>query len=136
MQRREFLKTVNLLAMAGSGSSRALSGASVNKRNIRKGIMYETVKTGSSVLEKFQAVKAADFEGIEPSSHMDQAEVLSALKTSGLSAASVCCSTHWKKPLTDPDPAIREGRSARDWSKLCGMRKRMAPVPCCWSLRW
>ncbi|MDQ2947651.1 MAG: sugar phosphate isomerase/epimerase [Acidobacteriota bacterium] len=108
MHRREFLKTANLLAIAGSTSSWAVSGASVNKRNLRKAIMYETVKTGSTVLEKFQAVKAAGFEGIEPSSHMDQAEVLSALKASGLSAASVCCSTHWKKPLTDPDPAVRE----------------------------
>ena len=108
MHRREFLKTANLLAITASASGGALSGASVNKRNLRKAIMYETVKTGSSVLEKFQAVKAAGFEGVEPSSHMDQAEVLSALKVSGLSAASVCCSTHWKKPLTDPDPAVRE----------------------------
>ena len=105
MNRREFLTTSSMIA---TSTTSALSGASANKRNIRKAIMYETVKTGSTVLEKFQAVKAAGFEGIEPSSHMDQAEVLSALKTSGLSAASVCCSTHWKKPLTDPDPAVRE----------------------------
>ena len=100
MNRREFLTASALLT--------ASAGATPNKRNIRKAIMYETVKTGSTVLEKFQAVKAAGFEGIEPSSHMDQAEVLSALKTSGLNAASVCCSTHWKKPLTDPDPAVRD----------------------------
>lgn len=70
--------------------------------------MYETVKTGGTVLDRFQAVKVAGFEGIEPSSHMDQAEVLAALKSSGLSAASVCCATHWKKPLTDPSAAVRE----------------------------
>ncbi len=108
MKRREFLTTTGLIAATGSFSTRTLSAASANKRAIRKAIMYETVKTGSTVLEKFQAVKAAGFEGVEPSSHMDQAEVLSALKASGLSAASVCCSTHWKKPLTDPDPAVRE----------------------------
>ena len=105
MNRREFLTTSTLLA---ASTTNPLSGASPNKRNIRKAIMYETVKTGSTVLEKFQAVKDAGFEGIEPSSHMNQAEVLAALKTTGLSAASVCCSTHWKKPLTDPDPAVRE----------------------------
>lgn len=108
MKRREFLTTTGLLAVSGTSTTGTLSAASTNKRSIRKAIMYETVKTGATVLDKFQAVKAAGFEGVEPSSHMDQAEVLSALKASGLSAASVCCSTHWKKPLTDPDPGVRE----------------------------
>ncbi len=108
MKRREFLTTTGLLAVSGTSTTGTLSAASTNKRSIRKAIMYETVKTGSTVLDKFQAIKAAGFEGVEPSSHMDQAEVLSALKASGLSAASVCCSTHWKKPLTDPDPGVRE----------------------------
>ena len=69
--------------------------------------MYETIKLDGPVLAKFQAVKAAGFEGVEPSSHMSQTEVLAALHASGLAAASVCCSTHWKKPLSDPDPAVR-----------------------------
>ena len=56
--------------------------------------MYDTVKLDGSVMAKFQAVKAAGFEGIEPMSHMNQAEVLEAFKSSGLAAASVCCSTH------------------------------------------
>jgi len=41
-------------------------------------------------------------------SHMDQAEVLRALEATGLKAASVCCSTHWKQPLSDPNPAVRQ----------------------------
>jgi hexulose-6-phosphate isomerase len=40
-------------------------------------------------------------------SHMKQEEVLAAFKATGLSAASVCCATHWKSPVTDPDPAVR-----------------------------
>ena len=28
--------------------------------------------------------------------------------TTGLKAASVCCSTHWAKPLSDPDPQVRK----------------------------
>ncbi|MDQ6707152.1 MAG: sugar phosphate isomerase/epimerase [Acidobacteriota bacterium] len=100
MNRRMFLQMTGLLAAA-----RPSAGSS---RNIHKAIMYETVKLPGSVLERFQAVKAAGFEGIEPMSHMDQAEVSNALKSSGLKAASVCCSTHWKKPLSDPDPAVRE----------------------------
>jgi hexulose-6-phosphate isomerase len=70
--------------------------------------MYQTVKMPGSVMERFQAIKAAGFEGVEPLSHMNQAEVLGALKATGLSAASVCCDTHWKKPLSDPSPAVRE----------------------------
>ncbi len=70
--------------------------------------MYETVGIKGSVLEKFQAVKAAGFEGIEPMSHMSQQEVLDAFAATGLKPASCCCATHWKKPLSDPDPAVRQ----------------------------
>ncbi len=74
--------------------------------------MYETISMKGSVLEKFQAVKSAGFSGIEPISHMNRAEVLEALRTTGLEAASVCCATHWKSPLSDPDQSIREAGRA------------------------
>jgi len=70
--------------------------------------MYETIRLKGSVHEKFQAVKAAGFEGIEPMGGMDQAEVFKARDDSGLHCPSVCCHTHWQKPITDPDPAVRE----------------------------
>jgi hexulose-6-phosphate isomerase len=41
-------------------------------------------------------------------SHMNQDEVMKALEESGLKAASVCCNTHWSKPVSDPNPAVRE----------------------------
>jgi len=86
----------------------AAAASASPKRNIRAAIMYETINLPGGVLQKFQAVREAGFDGIEPMSHMNQAEVLDAFKTSGLSAASVCCATHWEKPLSDPDPAVRE----------------------------
>jgi L-ribulose-5-phosphate 3-epimerase len=70
--------------------------------------MYDTVGIKGTVLEKFQAVKAAGFEGIEPMSHMPQNEVLDAFAATGLKAASCCGYWHWKKPLSDPDPAVRQ----------------------------
>ena len=70
--------------------------------------MYATVGLKGSVLEKFKALKEAGFEGVEPMSHMNQDEVVKALEENGLKAASVCCSTHWNKPVSDPDPAVRE----------------------------
>jgi len=39
---------------------------------------------------------------------MSQNEVLDAFAATGLKPASCCCSTHWKKPLSDPDPAVRQ----------------------------
>ena len=70
--------------------------------------MYGTVGLKGSVLEKFKAIKEAGFEGVEPMSHMDQDEVVKALEETGLKAASVCCNTHWNKPVSDPNPAVRE----------------------------
>ncbi len=70
--------------------------------------MYETISLKGTVLEKFAALKAAGFAGVEPMSHMDQREVLDALHATGLFAASVCCATHWKNPVSDPSPAVRE----------------------------
>jgi hexulose-6-phosphate isomerase len=70
--------------------------------------MYATVGLKGSVLEKFKAVKEAGFEGVEPMGGMDQDEVVQALEATGLKAASVCCHTHWARPLSDPNPGVRE----------------------------
>ncbi len=108
MNRRNFLHVTGLAATGA-----ALAPSAFGKtRDIHKAIMYGTVSLGekkdASVLEKFEAVKAAGFEGIEPMSHMAQTEVLDAFKATGLKAASVCCNTHWKLTLSDPDPAVRK----------------------------
>jgi len=102
MNRRTFIKTSSALAAI---ATRKLTADS--PREIRKGIMYATIKLDGSVLDKFKAVKAAGFDGIEPMSHMSQAEVLDAFHQTGLKAASVCCDTHWKSPLSDPSPEVR-----------------------------
>jgi len=95
----------NFLIAAGAALAAPLSAKS---RDLHKAIMYATVGVKGSVLEKFQAVKAAGFEGIEPMSHMSQSEVLDAFGATGLKPASVCCDTHWKSPLSDGDPAVRQ----------------------------
>lgn len=86
----------------------AAVSAAAKSRDIRKAIMYATIQLPGSVLARFQAVKSAGFAGIEPMSHMPQAEVLEAFGATGLKAASVCCSTHWKQPLSDGDAAVRK----------------------------
>jgi hexulose-6-phosphate isomerase len=82
--------------------------AAQTKRRIRKGIMWGTVGVKGSVMEKAVAVKAAGFEGVEPMGGMNQDEMVKALEATGLKAGSVCCHTHWAKPLSDPNPAVRE----------------------------
>src|SRR5262249_40107892 len=100
MQRRDFLKVTG--AIAAALSPLAAGADAPKKRSIKKAMMYATIGLKGTVLEKFKALKAAGFEGVEPMSHMKQEEVVAALEETGLKAASVCCDTHWGKPLSHP----------------------------------
>jgi hexulose-6-phosphate isomerase len=114
MHRREFLKgSVGVFALAALAPG-ALAAedakpiAAAPKRAIKKGIMWGTLGVKGSVLEKMKAIKEAGFEGTEMMSHMDQDEVLRARDESGLAIPSVCGRDHWAKPLSHPDPKVRE----------------------------
>jgi hexulose-6-phosphate isomerase len=109
MNRRNFLQLSGGLLAATTVAPAILTAADqpAKKRAIKKAMMYATVGYPGSVMEKFKAVKAAGFEGVEPMSHMKQDEVLKALEETGLKAASVCCDTHWSKPLSHPDEEMR-----------------------------
>jgi len=76
--------------------------------NFKKSIMWGTVGVTGSVLDKCKAVKEAGFQGIEANSHMDRKEVIDATKATGLAITDVCCTTHGDKPMSHPDPAIRQ----------------------------
>lgn len=108
MQRRDFLKLTGVAAAALASGAAVAADPPAKKRAIKKAVMYATIGLKGSVLEKFQALKAAGFEGVEPMSHMKQEEVVDALKETGLTAASVCCDTHWGKPLSHPDAKVRQ----------------------------
>src|SRR6266849_6191073 len=108
MHRRDFLRMGSgALAMASLSPIALAADSPVKKRPIKKAIMYLTIGYPGSVMEKFKAVKAAGFEGVEPTSHMKQDEVLKAFEETGLQPASVCCNTHWAKPLSHPDANVR-----------------------------
>jgi hexulose-6-phosphate isomerase len=110
MQRREFLKkSAGAIALSALGQLDFQAAESVSsKRPIRKAIMWGTVGVKGSVAEKMKAVKAAGFEGVEMNSHMDQDEVVRARDELGLIIPSVCGAYHWDKPLSHPDPKVRE----------------------------
>src|SRR5262249_28543764 len=112
LTRREFLRTSAATLAAATAAPALLAAeensAPISKRSLKKGIMWETVGVKGSVLEKMKAIKEAGFDGVEMMSHMDQDDVLRARDTTGLIIPSVCGRDHWSKPLSDPDPKVRE----------------------------
>jgi L-ribulose-5-phosphate 3-epimerase len=110
MNRRQFTKnTLMATAMVSATSFPGISGiiAPAN-RTLKKGIMWGSIGIGQTIMEKFQAAKTAGFDGVEVMSHLDRNEVLKARDVTGLTIPSVCGANHWKYPLSDPDPSIRE----------------------------
>lgn len=106
MNRREFTRnTIMASAMACAAPSGIFSATPV--RALKKGIMWGSIGVGKTILEKFQAAKAAGFEGVEVMSHLNRDEVLQARTETGLAIPSVCGEMHWKYLLSDPDPAVR-----------------------------
>jgi hexulose-6-phosphate isomerase len=105
MNRRSFLK---ITASAATAAAFVPASSAAPKRRLRKAIMYSTIGVKGTPLEKFRAMKAAGFEGVEPMGAMNREEVLAAFKETGLQAASVCCHIHWMKPLSAPDEATRK----------------------------
>ena len=110
MNRREFTRNVILSSAALAAST--LPGFSMNSvsaaRTIKKGIMWGSIGTGTTIAEKFQHAKQAGFEGVELMSHLNRNEVLAARDKTGLPIYSVCGTMHWEYLLSDPDPEIRE----------------------------
>jgi len=109
MKRREFTRNT-IAASFGVTAAPYLGIAQPEKspmRSIKKGIMWGNIGFGTSILEKFQAAKAAGFDGVEVYSHLNREEILQAAKQTGLVIPSVCGALHGKYSLSDPDPKVR-----------------------------
>ncbi|MEN9574851.1 MAG: hypothetical protein RL514_2706 [Verrucomicrobiota bacterium] len=104
ISRRHFTQTL----AAATATLAAGAHAAAQPRTIEKAIMWGTVGVKGSVLEKMKLVKEAGFTGVEPNGGMSREDVVAALKETGLKAASVCCHTHWAKPLSAPDETTRK----------------------------
>lgn len=113
MTRREFFKTGSqavAVAALGGLALRAVGAepTATSKRNLKKGIMWGTLGVKGSVMDKMKAAKEAGYHGAEMNSHMDQDEVLRARDAVGMEIPSVCGVHHWSKPLSHPDPKVRQ----------------------------
>ena len=94
--------------------------------------MWGNIGFGTTILEKFQAAKAAGFDGVEVMSPLNREEVLKAKELTGLIIPSVCGSLHGKYALSDPDPEIR-AKGVEALKVTLEDAKLMAPTPSCLS---
>ncbi len=104
LSRRHFVQTLSA-ATAGLAAGATAAG---KPREVKKAIMWSTIGVKGTVMEKMKAAQTASFLGVEPMGAMNREDVVAALKETGLKAASVCCHTHWAKPLSAPDEATRK----------------------------
>jgi L-ribulose-5-phosphate 3-epimerase len=109
MNRRSFLTAT---ALSVAAAPRLFAAEPPRKRSLPKGYKLGTGGFGLggkklTRLEQFQIIKDAGFDGVEPMAGWDTAEVLKLCEQTGLKIPSVCCHTHWVKPLSDPNPAAR-----------------------------
>jgi len=112
MKRKEFLKLTAGVA-AGSFVSPGIFGGTLspkNKLGIKKSLKFGMVKEDLSIMDKFKLLKDLGFHGVELDSPNDlnKKEILEARDKTGLLIPGTVNSVHWKSPLSDPDPNVRE----------------------------
>lgn len=123
INRRDFLRTAGAaagaVALGAAGAASATSNAprrqpeppanAATTRRLRKAVMYGMVGEGSTVLEKFRAIRDAGFEGVELDSptQLSTDEIRRARDETGVQIHGVVDSVHWRLPLSAPDPDAR-----------------------------
>ena len=95
-----------------SGLQNLFAGSIPTEGNtyLRKSLKFSMVmEAGLSIGEKFQLIKDAGFHGLEMDSpsDLDRGKVIEARDKVGLVIPGVIDSVHWRKTLSDPDPAVR-----------------------------
>ncbi len=118
VDRRQFLVATAATATVASATWNGFSGseavASTTLASKKCGPIYKTLKWGmvkvkGSVEDKFRAVKAAGYQGIEidcPGADIEA--VKKAIAATGLPVDGSVCSTHWDIRHSSPDATTRE----------------------------
>ncbi len=111
--RRDVLKIggVAALALAGSANAADTPAAAANrpKRPIKKAVMWGMIGGGGSVLEKFQMLKEAGFDGVEMDSPggPPNDQIRKACQATGILVEGMVDSVHRNQTLSHNDPRIR-----------------------------
>ncbi|SHE97464.1 hexulose-6-phosphate isomerase [Mariniphaga anaerophila] len=115
MNRKNFIRSASLIAGASAIVSPFVSSANSRsnetaKMPLKKGLGFGMIKEELSLVDKFKLVKDLGFDGIELNSPTDlnKSEILKAKEISGIELPSVVNSDHWRKPLSDPNPEVRQ----------------------------
>ena len=76
----------------------------------RTSLKWSMIEEKLSVADTFRLIADLGFDGVELDAPNDlpRDEVLAARDATGVAIPGVINSVHWKTPLTDPDPAVRE----------------------------
>ncbi len=118
--RRTFLKSLAASTAAVAALSQCTSVTSplmaadspahkTKPRRLLKTLKVGMVRVQGSWTDKFKAVKAAGYDGIElDSPGIDVDAIREAIAASGLPVDGSVCSTHWKITHTNPDAAVRK----------------------------
>ena len=110
MDRKTFLQyTAGAAATAALGPLATMASPTDDRPLIKKSLKYGMIKEELSIMDKFKLIKDLGFDGIELDSPNDlnEKEILAARDKTGLKIPGTVNSYHWKKPLSDPDPAVR-----------------------------
>lgn len=114
MLRRDFIASASLLAggLASAplfGKSESLSATSEMPR-LKKGLGFGMIQEEIPLLDKLKLVKDLGFDGVEFNSpvDVDLKELVAAKEKTELLFPSTVNKDHWAKPLSDPDPSVRE----------------------------
>src|SRR5690554_4342538 len=115
MHRKDFIKSASLLVggMLSTPFIQTSEGSSFaqNKLTLKKGLGFGMIQEeGLSLVDKLKLVKDLGFHGVEFNSPLDVnlKELLDAKNKTGIELPSTVNKDHWSKPLSDPDPSVRE----------------------------
>ncbi|MBN1347271.1 MAG: sugar phosphate isomerase/epimerase [Phycisphaerae bacterium] len=113
MTRRDFVAQglAGAAALGIAGAPRASAAETAGKPGggkLRKATQYGRIGSGSTPLEKLKLAKDIGWEGIECDATENQKfidDLRAASDKAGIPIHGVVCATHWRCPLSDPDPA-------------------------------
>lgn len=112
MNRRDFVKISGAAAVGSSIPflSNAAPTTTAPKLKIKKSLKYSMVDVKMPIVDQFKMLRDIGYDGVEMDSPSDVNvdEVLKAKEASGLEIPGVINSAHWKSPLSDPDPKVRD----------------------------
>ncbi len=113
MTRKSFLQAgaATIVTALLAPDTRAEDALPAKKRVLKKAVNLGMANAkGASVADRFKMIKDAGFDGVELNrpDAIPLDELIKASAAAGLPVAGVIDTVHWGKPLSSPDPKIRE----------------------------